>query len=63
MFMVFLDFLMVEQVFLSPQLKRSVIISNKLVYTSELPHELPNALRLRKLGNIKKISKLHRIIA
>ena len=56
---------MVEQIFLSPQVKGSVIISNKYgIY--ELPHELPNDLRLndlRKLGNITKISKFHRIIA
>ena len=32
MFIIFWDFLMVEQIFLSPQLKGSVIISNKLVY-------------------------------
>ena len=44
------DFLMFYQVFLSPQVKRSAIISNKEgVY--ELPHELPNDLRLRILGN------------
>ena len=28
----------------------------------ELPHELPNDLRLRKLGNIKKVPKPHGII-
>ena len=28
------DFLIVEQIFLSPQVKRRVIINNKLVYTS-----------------------------
>ena len=33
-FIIFWDFLLVEQAFLSPQVKRSVIISNKLVYTS-----------------------------
>ena len=50
MFITFWDFLMVEQIFLSPQVKRSVIISNKHgIY--ELPHELPNDLRLRILGN------------
>ena len=50
------------KIFVSPQVKRIVIISNKPgIY--ELPHELPNDLRLRTLGNIKKISKLHRIIA
>ena len=41
---------MVEQIFFSLQLKRSVIISNKHgIY--ELPHELPNDLRLRILEN------------
>ena len=61
---VFEDFLILYQNFFSPQVKRSVIISNKQsIY--ELPHELPNDLRLkdlRKLGKIRKISKLHRII-
>ena len=31
---IFWDFLMLEQIFFSPQAKQSVIISNKLVYTS-----------------------------
>ena len=55
---------MVEQVFLSPQVKRSLIISNKLVYTSCLT-SCQNAVTLsyEKLGKIMKISKLHRIIA
>ena len=56
---------MFKKIFVSPQVKRIVIISNKHgIYV--LPHELPNDLRLRtlrKLGNIKKISKLHKIIA
>ena len=39
---------MVEQNFLSPQVKRSVIISNKLVY-NKLPQELPYDLKLKKL--------------
>ena len=53
---------MFDKMFVSPQVKRIVIINNKHgIY--ELPHEMPNNLRLRKLGNIKKISKLHRIIA
>ena len=29
----------------------------------ELPHELTNDLRLRKLENIRKVSKLYRTIA
>ena len=49
---------MFYQIFLSPQMKRIVIISDKHGI-----YELPNDLRLRKLGNIKKISDRHRIIA
>ena len=45
------------QIFLSPQMKRSVIVIN-IHGIYELPHELPNNLR-----NITKISKLHRMIA
>ena len=58
---IFSDFLI-----LSPQVKQSVIITNKhSIY--ELPHELPNDLRVktqdpRKLGKISKISELNRII-
>ena len=45
---IFSDFLMFHQIFLSPQGKRIVIISNKHgIY--ELPQELLNDLRLRKL--------------
>ena len=41
----------------SPQVKGNLISSiTNLLY--ELPHELPNDLRLRKLGNIRKISNL-----
>ena len=59
---IFWDFLMFYQIFLSPQVKRIVIISNKHgIY--ELPHELPNDLSLKKSGNIKKIPNFHRIIA
>ena len=29
----------------------------------QLPQELPNDLRLRKLGNSRKVSKPHRMIA
>ena len=50
MVMIFCDFLMFDQIFLLPQVKRSVIISNKHgIY--ELPHKLPNELRLTNLGN------------
>ena len=42
---IFWDFLIVEQILFSPQVKRSGIISNKHgIY--ELPHELPNNLKL-----------------
>ena len=47
---------MFYQVFLSPQVKQSTIISNKHgIY--ELPHELPNDLRLGKLRKVD-VSKL-----
>ena len=42
-------FLMFHQIFLSPEVKQSTIVSNKHgIY--KLPQELPNDLRLRKLG-------------
>ena len=41
------------QIFLPPQVIRSAIISNKQG-VHELPHELPNDLRLRILGNKQK---------
>ena len=45
-----LRLLMFYQIFLSPQVKRCVIITYKHgLY--EFPHELPNNLRLRILGN------------
>ena len=55
-------FLILYQILFSSQVKGSVIISNKhSIY--ELPHELPNDLRLiRKLGKIRKISKLQKVI-
>ena len=53
---------MFYQTFLSPQVKPWASITSKHgIY--ELPHELKNDLRLRKLGNIRKVSKLHRMIA
>ena len=46
---IFRDFLILYQVFFSPQVKQSVIISYKHgIY--ELPHELTNDLRLGILG-------------
>ena len=51
---------MFYQIFLSPQVKRWAIITYKHgIY--EFPHELPNDLRLRKLGIIRKVSKLDRM--
>ena len=56
-FVIFWDFSMFYQIFLSPQVKRCVIIIYKHgIY--ELSHEFPNDLR-----NISKLSKLHRMIA
>ena len=47
---IFWDFLIFIQIFLSPQVKQSVINSNKHdIY--ELPYYLPNDLRLRILEN------------
>ena len=55
------DFLMFYQIFLSPQVKRSSIISNKQgVY--ELSHELPNDLRLRILGKKEKSGKSQNLV-
>ena len=66
MVIVFWDFLMFDSLYLSPQVKQSVIINNKHdIY--ELPDVSPNTLgfkkHLRQLGNISKVSKLQRIIA
>ena len=53
------------QPFLSPQVKRCAIITYEHgIY--ELPHELPNDLRLykiMKLGNIRRVPKTHRMTA
>ena len=50
----FWDYLIFYQIFLSLKVKRSVIISNKYgIY--ELPYELPNYLRLRVLGSYFKL--------
>ena len=49
-FIIFWDFLVFYQIFLSPQVKRWTISTYKHgIY--ELPKELPNDLRLRILGN------------
>ena len=48
--MIFRDVLIFDQIFLSPQVKRSMIIGNKHGIF-ELSHELLNDLRLTNLGN------------
>ena len=49
------------QIFLSTQVKRSAIISNKKgVY--EFPQKLPNDLRLRILGNKEKSGKSQNLV-
>ena len=54
-FIIFSDFLMFNQIFLSPQVKRWAIITYKLcIY--ELPHNWPNGVGHRILGN-KEISR------
>ena len=47
---------------LSPQPKQCVIVTYKVVIY-ELPNDLIKQKQLRKLGNIMKVSKLHRMIA
>ena len=63
MFILFCDFLVVEQMFLFLRVKRSVIISNKLVYSSYfigLVHKLVyNTEKTMKCENIRKIWKRH----
>ena len=66
MHIIFSEFLILDQISCSPQVKRSVIICNKNKYCiDELSHELPYDLRLRILENwerLDQISQLHRII-
>ena len=58
---IFWDFLILCQIFLSPQVKRRVITSNKHgIY--ELPHELPQDLRLMIFGNSEISGKSQNII-
>ena len=56
---------MVEQMFLLPQVKQSVFINNKLVYTSFVTQfaEQLKTYNLKKSRNIRKMLNLHRIIA
>ena len=59
MFIIFASFLTVEHIFYSPQVKRSIIIRNKLVYRMCLTR----CRTTNNLGNIREISKPLRIIA
>ena len=49
---------MFYQIFLSPQVRRCAIVTYKHGI-----YELPNDYRLRKLGNARKVSKPHGMIA
>ena len=52
---------MFYQIFLSPQVKRWTMMTYKHgIY--KLPHELWNDLGIRIWGNIRKVSKPHRMI-
>ena len=51
---------MFYQIFSSPQVKRYVIITYKRG-TYDLPHDVPNELRLKILGNFRKLSEPHRM--
>ena len=51
---------MAYQIFLSPLVKRCALITYKQHGIYDLFHELPNDLK--KLGNIKKLPNLHRMI-
>ena len=53
---------MFHQIFFSPQVKWCTIITYKHVIY-KFPQELPNTLKLRILGNIKKTFKFHKMIA
>ena len=63
MVIIFWDILMFKKIFVAPQVKGGVIVSNKDgIY--ELPHNVLRNLKqdFRKLGNIRKISKFYRIL-
>ena len=61
MFIIFWDFLMVQQIFASPQMKRSVVISN--IRVASRADERLKTYNLRKLWNISIVTKFYRIIA
>ena len=53
---------MFSQMSLSPQVKQCAAIMTYKLSIYELPHELPSALRLKILGNIRKMSEPDRMI-
>ena len=64
MFIRFWDLLIIEQIFLSTQVKQSVINTVIIIWYLRNPERFKTFLKgLRKLGNIRNISKLYRIIA
>ena len=62
MFLIFWDFLMIDQIFISPHMKRAWLVIN-MVYTSCLMSCRATSEDLRKLGNIRKISELYGFIS
>ena len=58
---IFGDFLILYQIFFSRRVKRNVIISKKY-RINEVPHELPNDLRPRILGNYNRLEKSQNFI-
>ena len=61
LFIIIWDFLTVEQTFLTPQMKRSMIISNRhCIY--KLPNNLKKDIRMRILGNQENSGKSQNFI-
>ena len=52
---------MFDKIFVSPQVKQIVSISNKLDI-NEFPHEFPNNLRIRTLGNQEILRRSQNLI-
>ena len=63
-FIIFWDFSMFYKIFFSPPVKRCAIVTYLRNMIYKLIHKLPNDWTdLRRFGKIRKISKLHRMIA